>query len=195
MVLMQFSDNAMLKHIFTEPVAMPSAGQKFKNTKFKGCIDTFRVQLLLHHPPTLLLCRVQEPSCSILDASVLHFVRCFKPNDKKAPDCWEQTTLSRQLHTSGVLDALRVARTGFRPDAVRRVHVARSRSCARGAAAGDVQAAVRGDAEVGGDRRPRRTRLGQGARPPRVGRARPAATARLQAMGAVVTRVQAGRAA
>ena len=33
MVLMQFSDNEMLKRIFTEPVAMPSAGQKFKNTK------------------------------------------------------------------------------------------------------------------------------------------------------------------
>ena len=44
MVLMQFSDNEMLKRIFTEPVAMPSAGQKFKNTKFKGIIDTFRVQ-------------------------------------------------------------------------------------------------------------------------------------------------------
>ena len=45
MVLMQFSDNEMLKRIFTEPVAMPSAGQKFKNNKFKGIIDTFRVQL------------------------------------------------------------------------------------------------------------------------------------------------------
>ena len=101
MVLMQFSDNEMLKRIFTEPVAMPSAGQKFKNTKFKGIIDTFRVQLAELY--------------SILDASVLHFVRCFKPNDKKAPDSWEQTTLARQLHTSGVLDALRVARTGF-PD-------------------------------------------------------------------------------
>ncbi len=63
MVLMQFSDNEMLKRIFTEPVAMPSAGQKFKNTKFKGIIDTFRVQApaaaadaapprpRLHHPP------------------------------------------------------------------------------------------------------------------------------------------------
>ena len=61
MVLMQFSDNEMLKRIFTEPVAMPSAGQKFKNTKFKGIIDTFRVQAPAayrdapptsrHHPP------------------------------------------------------------------------------------------------------------------------------------------------
>ena len=63
-----------------------------------------------------------RPLCSqlgdlndILTESSRHFVRCFKPNDTKKPDMWDVSTVSRQLHTSGVLDALRVARTGF-PD-------------------------------------------------------------------------------
>lgn len=51
----------------------------------------------------------------MLDQSQLHFVRCFKPNDAKAADTWSEETVARQLHTSGVLDALRVARTGY-PD-------------------------------------------------------------------------------
>ena len=54
-------------------------------------------------------------ACRLPPASQLHFVRCFKPNDKKAADVWDESTVSRQLHTSGVLDALRVARTGY-PD-------------------------------------------------------------------------------
>ena len=53
----------------------------------------------------------------VLDVSELHFVRCFKPNDAKAPKTWSNDTVTRQLHTSGVLDALRVARTGY-PDRV-----------------------------------------------------------------------------
>ena len=51
----------------------------------------------------------------VLKASELHFVRCFKPNDLKESDACVDDVLSRQLYTSGVLDALRVARTGF-PD-------------------------------------------------------------------------------
>ena len=51
----------------------------------------------------------------VLKASELHFVRCFKPNDLKESNACVDDVLSRQLYTSGVLDALRVARTGF-PD-------------------------------------------------------------------------------
>ena len=178
MVLMQFSDNEMLKRIFTEPVAMPSAGQKFKNTKFKGIIDTFRVQLAELY--------------SILDASVLHFVRCFKPNDKKAPDCWEQTTLARQLHTSGVLDALRVARTGF-PD---RMPFDEFTST--------FEIVCKGKPPLGTSKQQCEAMLKSAGIPPtayRLGKERvflglgvlaQLKTARLQAMGAVVTRVQAG---
>lgn len=79
----------------------PVAGRKFKSTKFKGVIDTFRAQL--------------ADLMGVLESSELHFVRCFKPNDEKRSDYCDRQVISRQLHTSGVLDALRVARTGF-PD-------------------------------------------------------------------------------
>lgn len=102
LVLMQFSDNSTLKELFAPDDAGPAArGTKFKSNKFKGVINAFRVQL--------------QDLCTVLETSQLHFVRCFKPNDAKAPDTWDASTVSRQLHTSGVLDALRVARTGY-PD-------------------------------------------------------------------------------
>lgn len=99
-VLMQFSDNALLQELFSVQED-PAAGKKFKSTKFRGVIETFRSQL------TELV--------AVLEASDLHFVRCFKPNDAKAADSCRDDVISRQLHTSGVLDALRVARSGY-PD-------------------------------------------------------------------------------
>jgi len=101
-VLMQFSDNATLRQIFTESQeSAPAPGAKFKSNKFQGIISTFRTQL--------------NELNTILDKSDRHFIRCFKPNDAKTADNWDAATVTRQLHTSGVLDALRVARTGF-PD-------------------------------------------------------------------------------
>ena len=42
----QFSDNTTLKELFTPDDTAPAApGTKFKSNKFKGVIDTFRVQL------------------------------------------------------------------------------------------------------------------------------------------------------
>jgi len=102
-ILMQFSNNSVLKRLF-EDTSKPEAGgkgAKFKSTKFKGVVDTFRTQLTSLY--------------DVLQASQLHFIRCFKPNDRKSADVWDESTVSRQLHTSGVLDALRVARTGY-PD-------------------------------------------------------------------------------
>eukprot|EP00965_Chrysotila_dentata_P243531 6205459-Pleurochrysis_carterae.AAC.5 len=69
--------------------------------------------LLCQHSPFPLPTYFDQ--VSVLEQSSLHFVRCFKPNDKKVPDLCETEVVARQLHTSGVLDALRVARTGF-PD-------------------------------------------------------------------------------
>ena len=60
--------------LFTEEQAPPGGKQKIKSNKFKGVVDTFRVQL--------------EELYNILDSSQLHFVRCFKPNDAKAKDTY-----------------------------------------------------------------------------------------------------------
>jgi len=100
--LMRCSDIDLLKQLFESPEeAAPAPGKKFKSTAFKGVTQTFRQQL--------------GELKDVLEASELHFVRCFKPNDKKAADLTEADVIKRQLHTSGVLDALRVARTGY-PD-------------------------------------------------------------------------------
>jgi len=98
---MQFCDNATLRDLFTEEAAPAGKAPKIKSNRFKGVIATFRTQL--------------TDLYNILESSQLHFVRCFKPNDSKAKDNWVDDVVSRQLHTSGVLDALRVARTGY-PD-------------------------------------------------------------------------------
>ena len=234
MVLMQFSDNEMLKRIFTEPVAMPSAGQKFKNTKFKGIIDTFRVQApaaaadaapprpRLHHPPVThpahpptsassspSSIRSSTPRSSTSSAASSRTTRrrgaimaqfsailrnYSDPTSPllKAPDCWEQTTLARQLHTSGVLDALRVARTGF-PD---RMPFDEFTST--------FEIVCKGKPPLGTSKQQCEAMLKSAGIPPtayRLGKERvflglgvlaQLKTARLQAMGAVVTRVQAG---
>lgn len=99
MVLMQFSANTVLKELFSAE-AQPSGG-KFKSNKFKGIITAF--------------CTGLDQLYEVLDNSALHFVRCFKPNDAKKGGDWQDDVILRQLHTSGVLDALRVARTGY-PD-------------------------------------------------------------------------------
>ena len=70
LVLMQFSDNEVLRTLFTEEQAAPGGKQKIKSNKFKGVVDTFRVQLTELY--------------NVLDSSQTHFVRCFKPNDNKA---------------------------------------------------------------------------------------------------------------
>ena len=44
-VLMQFCDNSLVKDLFSEQATAPIAGQKFKSTKFRGVIDTFKAQL------------------------------------------------------------------------------------------------------------------------------------------------------
>ena len=99
--LMQCSDNETLSAIFTDVLKPLNKGQRFKSNKFRGVVDNFRTQL--------------GELCAVLEASQNHFVRCFKPNDNKAPDQWNDETVVRQLHASGVLDALRVSRTGY-PD-------------------------------------------------------------------------------
>ena len=103
-ILMQSATNATLVKLFAPEPPPPSAGgRKIKSSQFKGVIDHFRKQL--------------GSMCATLEASQLHFVRCIKPNDLKQPHSWDEEVVLRQLRCSGMLDALRVARTGY-PDRV-----------------------------------------------------------------------------
>ena len=55
--------------------------------------------------PLLLLVSCQVTS--------LHYVRCVKPNDGMAPFGFEQARVLRQLQYSGVLEMVRIRRSGF----------------------------------------------------------------------------------
>jgi myosin V len=42
-----------------------------------------------------------------------HYIRCLKPNDKNVPDLFDRLRTTEQLRYGGVLEAVRVARSGF----------------------------------------------------------------------------------
>ncbi|EWM26874.1 Myosin head, motor domain protein, partial [Nannochloropsis gaditana] len=48
-----------------------------------------------------------------------HYIRCLKPNDKNVPDTFNRFRITEQLRYGGVLEAVRVARSGY---PVRLVH-------------------------------------------------------------------------
>jgi len=50
---------------------------------------------------------------SRIDTTVPHYIRCLKPNDFLAPDCFEPKNIVDQLRCGGVLEAVRVSRAGY----------------------------------------------------------------------------------
>lgn len=46
-------------------------------------------------------------------ATTPHYIRCLKPNDKNEPDNFNRMRVTEQLRYGGVLEAVRVARSGF----------------------------------------------------------------------------------
>ncbi|KAJ1445727.1 P-loop containing nucleoside triphosphate hydrolase protein [Pelagophyceae sp. CCMP2097] len=55
-----------------------------------------------------------------VSATKPHYVRCLKPNDKNLPNLFQRKRVAEQLRYGGVLEAVRVARSGF---PVRLAHV------------------------------------------------------------------------
>eukprot|EP00959_Pyramimonas_sp_CCMP1952_P026501 555926-Pyramimonas_sp.AAC.1 len=49
----------------------------------------------------------------LLDECDLHYVRCIKPNDLKAPDTFEGAMVLQQLQYSGVLETIKIRRAGY----------------------------------------------------------------------------------
>jgi myosin heavy subunit len=113
-MLLKFSTDGLVRALFNPPADddadAPAAGAaahgkaapvRFKAAKFVGVIDGFRTSLadLVH----------------TLEGTHTHFVRCIKPNLRKAADSYDRETAVRQLRTSGVVQAVYAARAGF-PD-------------------------------------------------------------------------------
>jgi len=99
-VLMQYSDDEFVVSLFTDKVA-PGSRARFKSAKFIGVIDSFRTSL--------------NELVNTLKTTKTHFIRCVKPNEKKAPNMYVQDVMKRQLYTSGVVQAVKATRKGF-PD-------------------------------------------------------------------------------
>jgi len=58
----------------------------------------------------------KEQLLSLMDkiyATSPHYIRCLKPNDQNVPDCFDRMRTTEQLRYGGVLEAVRVARSGF----------------------------------------------------------------------------------
>ncbi|TDH65436.1 hypothetical protein CCR75_008602 [Bremia lactucae] len=49
----------------------------------------------------------------VLNATAPHFIRCIKPNDQASPLIFERQRLLEQLRCSGVLEAVKISRSGY----------------------------------------------------------------------------------
>jgi myosin-5 len=100
-VLMQYSDTDFVQSLFADKPTTKGGRSQFKSAKFVGVIDTFRTSL--------------SELVSTLQSTKTHFIRCVKPNEKKAPKSYVDDVMQRQLYRSGVVQAVRATRQGF-PD-------------------------------------------------------------------------------
>ena len=100
-VLMQYSDDEFVAALFADKVVPGGGPSRFKSAKFVGVIDAFRTSL--------------NELVGTLKATKTHFIRCVKPNEKKAANMYVETVMKRQLYTSGVVQAVKATRKGF-PD-------------------------------------------------------------------------------
>ena len=48
-----------------------------------------------------------------LESTTPHFIRCIKPNNLQSPGLYEQTLVLQQLRCCGVLEVVRISRSGF----------------------------------------------------------------------------------
>ena len=104
LVLLQHSSSAWIKSLFSSGThgggGSGSPGNpRRKDTRFKGVAAKFQQQL--------------EELLTLVGFSDLHFVRCVKPNQKKAPRAFEPDMVETQLRSSGVFEAVRVIGMGF----------------------------------------------------------------------------------
>eukprot|EP00308_Calcidiscus_leptoporus_P024250 CAMPEP_0119366430 /NCGR_PEP_ID=MMETSP1334-20130426/13293_1 /TAXON_ID=127549 /ORGANISM="Calcidiscus leptoporus, Strain RCC1130" /LENGTH=1364 /DNA_ID=CAMNT_0007382635 /DNA_START=58 /DNA_END=4152 /DNA_ORIENTATION=+ len=104
-VLMQFSDDDFVASLFKEKAQPEIHGgggvRRFKSAKFIGVIDAFRKSLI--------------ELVDTLKGTKTHFIRCVKPNMTKEAHKFVDDVMLRQLHSSGVVGAIKATRQGF-PD-------------------------------------------------------------------------------
>ena len=112
-VLVEFSDDPFIASVVKTALTaareeaaaasaaaeVPGKGSKMKSGKFVGVVDGFKTSL------TSLITTLQMGD--------LHFIRCLKPNDKKAANEWDRPVASRQLLSAGLVSAVSATRSGY----------------------------------------------------------------------------------
>lgn len=106
--LMQQSSVALLAALFNEGTTNATKGDditssKQKNSSSEGKLLSVSMQF-------------KEQLASLMEkiySTSPHYIRCLKPNDENTPDNWDRLRITEQLRYGGVLEAVRVARSGF----------------------------------------------------------------------------------
>jgi myosin V len=99
--LLQTSSNSLVSVLFEAPVKPEKTNQTVPSVS-----SQFKEQL------GSLMSKIYSTSP--------HYIRCLKPNDQNIPDCLDRVRVTEQLRYGGVLEAVRVARSGF---PVRLIHI------------------------------------------------------------------------
>ena len=92
------SSNALLRQLFFIPPVDPNLKATKAASNPSVCYQ-FKEQL--------------ASLVSKIESTQPHYVRCVKPNDKNKPDIIDRIRLVEQLRCGGVLEAVKVARSGF----------------------------------------------------------------------------------
>ncbi|OAY54964.1 myosin-2 isoform X2 [Manihot esculenta] len=89
------SCNSQLLELFASPLSQSGgleSSTQSVGTKFKGQLFKLMQQL---------------------EDTTPHFIRCIKPNTKQLPGVYEDNTVSQQLRCCGVLEVVRISRSGY----------------------------------------------------------------------------------
>lgn len=93
--LLQTSKSSLLSNLFSTVTTTSNA----KKEKIPSVGSQFKEQL------SSLMEKIYSTSP--------HYIRCLKSNDQNIPDCLDKVRVTEQLRYGGVLEAVRVARSGF----------------------------------------------------------------------------------
>lgn len=102
-VLMNKSSDNLMHSLFSDLIessnSLQKDSRKNEETKITSVCSQFKDQLLA------LMDKIYTTKP--------HYIRCLKPNDYNSPDNFNRLRTTEQLRYSGVLEAVRVARSGF----------------------------------------------------------------------------------
>ena len=103
--LCQESHDPLIRHIFNSTNGLPAPINKKELPRTQS-----------GRGPTSVGSQFREQLHSLMEkihTTKPHYIRCLKPNDQNIPDSFNRLRTTEQLRYGGVLEAVRVARSGF----------------------------------------------------------------------------------